>query len=890
MLISLRRAFSVLFSLLTLSSFLLLPNSATANPAAEDYLWRDTTVGALPSGDHLVTPERYRLLEVDLAQMSGLLSETPLEVVGDASTWDSAVVIPLPLPDGSLTDFRVIESPVMAPELAAKYPQLRTFLGVSTADPAVGVRLDLTPLGFHAIIFTPGDTVYIDPIIRGNNYFYACYNKRDDSNPKAQAWVDLGPLTAADGPTATPPTQRSLTSGEELRTYRLAVAATGEYTQWWGGSVGDGLAAVMTAVNRITGVYEREIAVRLQLVPNNDLIIYTEPYTDPYANNNIIMMLNQNQDNLDEVIGASKYDIGHVLATSNGGASYAPSVCWDGIKAGGVSGSPEPNNGPFVIDYIAHEMGHQFSANHSYNGISGSCSGGRWSTSAYEPGSGTTIMSYAGICDEDDIQLHSDDTFHSINWQEIIDYTHNGLGNGCAVTTQTGNLPPVVEAGSGDFTIPINTPFMLTGSGYDPDGDAVTFSWEEFDLGPGGHPWLPVGNAPIFRSFPPVDMPVRIFPQITDIISGTQTIGELLPTYSRTLSFRLTARDNQVAESAGGVAYDAITFTVSANAGPFLVLYPNEAVTWHGGTFETILWDVAGTDAVPVSCSTVDLALSTDGGYSYPVILSEGTPNDGSELITIPQLETGRARLRVMCATSIFFDISNEDFTILPQDTAQLTIDKTINITSTLSPGDWITYTITAGNSGTLLAVATITDTFHTILTNSSCNGIPGDLIDQITLNPSDQISYTCPAQVNPDLYVEVSLVSDRTQTLPGETVVYTVTVTNPDSVATFMNILLTGENLPGCPPEFFEPFDLAPSSSQQFVCSGSMPQTPITSLVSVIAEVQLYNRASISAPEDPRGILFSPLVVSVVNLFAEDEITVQPLLPLFLPFVTRGD
>jgi hypothetical protein len=274
-------------------------------------------------------------------------------------------------------------------------------------------------------------------------------------------------------------------------------------------------------------------------------------------------------------------------------------------------------------------------------------------------------MAYAGICGSQDLQPNSDDYFHGVSLDEIIAYTTLGSGNNCPVKTATGNSAPVVDAGTGGFTIPIGTPFTLTGSATDADGDPLTYTWEEFDLGKAGHPDSPSGTAPIFRSFKPVSTPVRTFPQFSDLLNNIHTIGELLPTYSRALTFRLTARDNHNYPSGGRTGDDTISFSVTSAAGPFLVTAPNTAVTWESGHQETVTWDVAGTTASPVSCAAVNILLTVDGGYTYPHTLAVGTPNDGSQLVTIPFAPTTTARVKVACASSIFFDISNVDFEVV---------------------------------------------------------------------------------------------------------------------------------------------------------------------------------------------------------------------------------
>ncbi len=378
-------------------------------------------------------------------------------------------------------------------------------------------------------------------------------------------------------------------------------------------------------------------------------------------------MLNQNQSTINSIIGSANYDIGHVFSTGGGGIAGLGVVCINSQKANGVTGLPNPTGDAFDVDYVAHEMGHQFGANHTFNSTTGACGGGnRAPGTAFEPGSGSSIMAYAGICSPNDLQSHSDPFFHTGSYDEISDYAFEAEGSGCPVLVETGNTPPTADGGS-NYSIPYKTYFKLTGTGTDVDGDSLSYMWEEIDKGPATNMNAPSGNAPAFRSFKADSVPYRYFPKLSSIVTGAVSNGETLPGYARSMKFRFIVRDNR--PDGGGYTYDdtPVTLSVINTGAPFKVTYPNTTDTWGIGTNHTVTWDVSATDAAPINCSSVNILLSTDGGYTYPVTLLSNTPNDGSETITIPDdqdLFTIKARIMVQSAGNVFFDISDQNFTI----------------------------------------------------------------------------------------------------------------------------------------------------------------------------------------------------------------------------------
>lgn len=624
--------------------------------AVSNNLWVDEAPGSFSvKGNVYLAPIAFRSVSLNKSELANILNSAPDEK--NTLVKNSNTIILLPMPNGTMGRFRIVESSIMEPELQAKYPDIRTYLGQGIDDPYAVVRFDNTPLGFHAMILSPFGTVFIDPFSMNETDHYISYYKDDFRSTVDKKFTCL--TQTKDNQDVYSNNPISYRTGEQLRTYRLAVAATGEYTAFFGGTVPLALAGIVTSVNRITGVYETELSVRLILIATESLIIYTNGATDPYSNTNGGAMLSENQANLDAVIGSANYDMGHVYSTGNfGGIASLGVICVNGAKAMGTTGSSSPVGDPWDIDYVAHEMGHQFSGNHTQNNLNCNANPG----TAWEPGSGITIMGYAGVC-APNLSNHSIPYFHGGNMDnEIFPFTQFGSGNNCPVITNTGNNAPVATAPAGNFYIPKSTPFSLTGTATDANNDPLTYSWEQMNTGPQGNPNSPVGNAPLFRPFSPVTNGTRIFPKIADIINNTQVLGELLPSYDRLMRFKLTVRDNRA--GGGGIGTADILFFVSGTAGPFLVTFPNTNVSISGQ--QTVTWDVAGTNTGDVNCANVKISLSTDGGNTFPTVLMASTANDGSESVTLPSLSTTTARIKIEAVDNIFFDMSNANFVINP--------------------------------------------------------------------------------------------------------------------------------------------------------------------------------------------------------------------------------
>ncbi|MFQ5489261.1 MAG: reprolysin-like metallopeptidase [Phycisphaerae bacterium] len=636
-------------------------------PVSDDGVWVGMDRGALTALDGEVVTKvgQFQAMELDVTALDDLLATAPHQYTEEARTAPSEVSFPMP--DGRYARFSFVEAPVMHPVLAAKYPQIRTYLGVGIDDPSATVRFDRTPAGFHAQIISPRGWVLIDPYIKHDTVHYVSYRSQDVQRIDG-FWHCLVKDDAQGAPAPSGEAQSNRLVATTLMTHRLAVGATGEYTAFHSAgapTVAEGLAAIVTVMNRVNQITEVELGMHLELIANNDLIVYTDPVTDPYSNGNPSAMLAENQAALDSVIGSANYDQGHAFGTIGGGFSgvaFLSSVCRSN-KAQGVSTSAFPMGSRYEL-LVAHEMGHQFGSPHTFNGLNGNCGSNRTGSTAYEPGSGSTIMAYPGICSADNIQSTPDPFYHHESIRVIRNFMTGFLAT-CDVVSATANTDPIVSAGS-NFTIPQSTPFELTASGSDPDLDPITYSWEERDLGPQAALTAPDdGQIPLVRAWPPVSENNRYIPRLSNLISNTFPLGEKLPTTTRDMVFRVTVRDNVAGN--GGTAFDDMTVTVASGAGPFLVTSPNNG-TEAWASIGDVTWDVASTDFPPINAATVDILLSTDGGLTYPIVLLAGTPNDGAASVVVPPgNQTTAARVRVQGSNNIFFDISDQDFVLGPQ-------------------------------------------------------------------------------------------------------------------------------------------------------------------------------------------------------------------------------
>ncbi|MES2734082.1 MAG: zinc-dependent metalloprotease family protein [Bacteroidota bacterium] len=637
-------------------------------------------------------PVSAKLFNLDLAGFKTHISKAPSR---ENTTGRADIIVAFPNAAGIMERFSLVEASILHPDLAAKYPGIQSYAGQGIDDPAATIRFSVSQLGLHGMVLSAEKSTYfIDPytIDKKTYAVYVRPHLRDGTQAfkclTLQADNELSQSQAS-------PTGR--TNDKKLRRYRLALSCNAEYGNLFAGAGTDAqkkaniLAQMNVTMTRVNGVYERDLAITMQIVPNNTAIIYYgSTSTDPWSSE----FNTKTQQVIDAAIGNANYDIGHNFNTSGGGnAGCIGCVCKTGSKGSGYTGRADPTGDAFDIDYVAHEMGHQFGGYHTMNTCSRSGSG----TTEVEPASGSSIMGYAGICPTN-IQANSDDYFHYVNIRDISANVQTGVSSACAQIVAITNNPPTANAGL-DYTIPKSTAFVLKGQGSDPDGDVLTYTWEENDpeQAPGaGSPVATWTKGPMFRSRKGTTSPDRYMPQLSDVIAGNLApTWEVIPSVARTLKFALTVRDNKA--GGGQTSDDLMTVTVNGTAGPFVVTAPNTNVTWSVGQAQTVTWNVASTNVAPVSAANVNILLSTNGGLTYPVTLVANTPNDGSQAITVPNNVSTTCRVKVEAAANIFYDISNVNFVISGAVACTATVPTGLAASNVTTNGATLTWNAVAG-------------------------------------------------------------------------------------------------------------------------------------------------------------------------------------------------
>ncbi len=592
---------------------------------------------------------------------------------------EKGLSVKLPLPEGGFTEFHVIDSGTMPLRLAQRYPRIHSLKGRDVQGRRL--RLDIYENSLQAMVFDSRGNWVVQPIDGPDKRRYQSLSL-DVPRKLATTMRSLSGSTA-------PLSMLTSDIDNIQRNYRIAVASTSDFTRKYGTTVDAGLARVIRSINRVNEVFERDFSIHLVLVENNDKIIFNDPASDPYAN--VKSTRKTNVSVLNAAIGKENFDIGHLLERDIGGGTTDGTVCQDD-KADGASGSATPSekgeinppnldisDGTFDV-LLAHELAHQFNASHTFNGCS------RDGSIGFEPGSGSTIMSYAGQCFISTefppkenllhtLQRYKNWYFHAVSIDQVKAFTSTGAGSACGTKRQDPVLPPHIDPvstapfGAGTLTIPALTPFALRGYAQSskPKAGYLTYAWEQFDLGseqPEAQALSDVGQGPIFRSYPPNLSGERIFPRLSAVLGEEPLgLGEVYPATTRVLNFRLTVRDN-----AGDLSSAAMLLNVFDTGRPFAIKSATNSVPWKSGESRDVFWDVAATDRPPIACQTVDIDLSLDGGHTYqPRPLAAAVSNQGSAKIIVPALtkDTATARLRVSCTQNLFFAVSRTNFDIL---------------------------------------------------------------------------------------------------------------------------------------------------------------------------------------------------------------------------------
>ncbi|MCU4674287.1 Ig-like domain-containing protein [Catenovulum sp. 2E275] len=561
----------------------------------------------------------------------------------------STIELILPTPNNGQLIYLVSYDAIMPERLARKYPNILTFKGHLKGDKTQTGRFDLGPNGFHASYQINENLYYLDEYIH-----YQVY----ELYPYQSTLLEDEQLLHSEKPTIA--NKGSLdTDRPQNMTYRFAVATTGEYSLYFINRGLNVLNAVITSVNRINDIFQRDLAITLELVANNDALIYTNPNTDPFTNEDSEADLNNIQQTLDNEIGNSNYDIGHLFSTNPGGIAQVGGVCFTGYKGQGTSGNPTPRGDSFNIDLVSHELGHQFGAEHTYNGTDGYCNSGRENNHAYELGSGVTIMGYAGICENENIANSSIAVFHSKSIEKIYQTINsNGTTGSCGSQSSRNNQPPIANAGD-DYIIPARTPFVLTASAIDPEGDDLTYSWEQIDLGEATSSkiqWSQTSSGPLFRNWLPNKDNKRYIPRLDDLANGVTNPTEILSNSSRTVNFRVAVRDQK-----GGVNFDDMQINVNADIGPLTVDKPAENDIFLGNQTITVSWQVNQTDLL---CPDINILMSDDNANSFKYTLAEQVTNSGTAQVTLPNETIFLGKIMVKCSDNIFFNLSSGQFSI----------------------------------------------------------------------------------------------------------------------------------------------------------------------------------------------------------------------------------
>lgn len=649
---------------------------------AQNSFWtekKEADLSENPKVDRNSHPEKYKIFHLNLPAFKQALQDAPVrgQIQGQ-----SPLIISFPNSQGNLERFRVVESPIMPEVLAAKFETIKTYTAVGIDDPTATMKISVTQFGVHTMNLSgKNPQTFIDPFtVDTENYIV--YAKKDLPIDKRtfECLTEEGEELNAAFERGSYDTFSVDADDSVLKKYRLALSAHQDYGDVFsansepGEEKADIMAQMVIAINRVNGIYERDLAITLEFIENNDdLIFYSGIGENPWEGADGFMDFwlgtfnERTQEVNDEIIGDENYDIGHNFNTSGGGnAGCIGCVCVSGKKGSGYTGLPNPVGDSFYIDFVAHEMGHQFGGYHVMNTCSRSGNG----STEVEPASGSTIMGYAGVCDYN-IQYYSDSHFNFVNIRDIKANIQQGPSSNCPEEITIENQAPTANAG-GNYVIPKSTAFVLTGEADDPDGtETLTYEWNQNDpqqantAGP-LNPNLTMGA--IYRAYTPKETPERYFPPILAVLQGNlSTNWEVTPNVGRIMNFSFVVRDNGsgFADAIGQVATDNMSITVDANSGPFKVTSQDQTEEgWPFNGVKYVRWDVANTDNSAVDAQEVDVLLSVDGGANFDIVLAEGVPNNGEVQVVAPEIETIHARIMVRATNNVFYAVNEAAFTI----------------------------------------------------------------------------------------------------------------------------------------------------------------------------------------------------------------------------------
>lgn len=730
-------------------AFLTFIVSITAQNSSK--LWVKSNSSQLTSNNKIerrVTPKEFEIFNLDLHSLKVKLQNAPKK---KNKSLKSNTFINFPSANGELKKYEIFEASILEEKLQQKFPDIKSYIGKSVDNSKDVIRFSVSKIGLHAMLFDKKvGAIYIEPFT-SNKESYIIYSKKnlptiepfvchvESSNIALKQQnnnISLKTQNANDG---------------LLRTFRLAIATTGEYSQFqliYNGIASNEatevekkevvLAAINATMTRVNAIFERDVSLTMELVASNDEIIFLDPDNDPFTNNDGSILINESQETIDDIIGSENYDIGHTFSTGGGGLAQINSPCTTS-KAKGVTGSSFPIGDTYDLDFVAHEMGHQFGANHTFNSDEGSCAdGNRNNATAIEPGSGSTIMAYAGLCAPENVQNQSDDYFHLVSIQEIWRNISSGSSN-CATTSETGNSTPNVEALE-SYTIPISTPFVLTATATDTDNDQLTYTWEQIDNEIAMAP--PVSTStegPSFRSTLPTTNPSRYFPDQNTVISGNLfNTWEVLPSVGRTMDFSVTVRDNNI--NGGQTASQETTITFDESSGPFEITSQTTTESWNAASLKTITWDVANTNIAPVNCTNVNILLSVDGGFTFPFTLASNVDNNGTYEITVPNTTTTKGRIKVESSNNIFYDINNSHINIQAKEFSMDFNENSIVVCKPTNAIYAFTYSTYLDFNEETTFSATENPT-GTIVTFSPTSAVENNTLVEITVSGIDQAS-----------------------------------------------------------------------------------------------------------------------------------------------------